>query len=54
MSNKPTATAVAEKVQSKGGADLVQYLDSQGQVVFWINADGVLRVNATAAQGAVQ
>jgi len=33
MSNKPAATAVAEKFQSKDGSDLVQYLNSQGQVV---------------------
>jgi hypothetical protein len=33
MGNKPTATAVAGKFQSKDGSDLVQYLDSQGQVV---------------------
>jgi hypothetical protein len=53
MSKKPTATAVAGKFQSKDGSDLVQYLNSQGQVVLWINADGVLRINTTAAQGAV-
>jgi hypothetical protein len=33
MGNKPTATAVAGKFQSKDGSDSVQYLDSQGQVV---------------------
>src|ERR1700722_11918894 len=52
--NKPTATAVAGKFQSKDGSDLAQYLNSQGQVVLWINADGVLRLSTTAAQGAVQ
>jgi hypothetical protein len=54
MGNEPTATAVAGKFQSKDGSDLVQYLNSQGQVVLWINADGVLRISTTAAQGAVQ
>jgi hypothetical protein len=53
MSKKPTATAVAGKFQSKDGSDLVQYLNSQGQVL-WVDADGVLRINTTAAQGAVQ
>jgi hypothetical protein len=53
MSKKPTATAVAGKFQSKDGSDLVQYLNSQGQVVLWVDADGVLRINTTAAQGAV-
>ena len=52
--NKPTATAVAGKFQSKDGSDLVQYLNSQGQVVLWVDADGVLRINTTAAQGAIQ
>ncbi len=51
MSNTPTATAVAGKFQSKDGSDLVQYLNSQGQVVLWIDADGVLRINTTAMQG---
>jgi hypothetical protein len=32
----------------------VQYLNSQGQVVLWVDADGVLRTNTTAAQGAVE
>jgi hypothetical protein len=45
--NKPTATAVAGKFQSKDGSDLVQYLNSQGQVVLWVDADGVLRINTT-------
>jgi hypothetical protein len=53
MSNKPTATAVSGKFQSKDGSDLVQYLNSRGQVVLWVDADGVLRINTTAAQGAV-
>jgi hypothetical protein len=53
MSNTPTATAVAGKFQSKDGSDLVQYLNSQGQVVFWVDADGVLRISTTAASGAV-
>jgi hypothetical protein len=53
MSNTPTATAVAGKFQSKDGSDLVQYLNSAGQVVPWVDADGVLRINTTAAQGAV-
>lgn len=32
----------------------MEYLNSQSQVVLWIDADGVLRINTTAAQGAVQ
>jgi hypothetical protein len=52
--NKPTATTVAGKFQSKGGSDLVQYLNSQGQVVLWVDADGVLRISTTASEGAVQ
>ena len=31
----------------------MEYLNSQSQVVLWIDADGVLRINTTAAQGAV-
>jgi hypothetical protein len=54
MGNKPTATAVAGEFQSKDGSDLVQYLNSQGQVVLWVDADGVLRIRTTASQGAVQ
>ena len=50
MSKTPTNTAVAGKFQSKDGSDLVQYLNSEGQVVLWIDADGVLRINTTAAQ----
>jgi hypothetical protein len=53
MSKIPTATAVAGRFQSKDGSDLVQYLNSKGQVVLWVDADGVLRINTTAAQGAV-
>ena len=53
MSNKPTATAVAGKISKQDGSDLVQYLNSQGQVVLWIDADGVLRINTTAALGSV-
>jgi hypothetical protein len=43
----------AGKFQSNDGSDLVQYLNSEGQVVLWVDADGVLRINTTAAQGAV-
>ena len=53
MGNTPTATAVSGKFQSKDGSDLVQYLNSKGQIVLWIDADGVLRINTTSAQGAV-
>ncbi len=51
MSKTPTPTAVAGKFQSKDGSDLVQYLNSQGQVVLWIDADGVLRISTSAMQG---
>ena len=54
MSNTPTATAVSDKFQRKDDSDLVQNLNSQGQVVLWISADGVLRVNTKAALGKVQ
>jgi len=35
------------------GSFLVQYLNSQGQVVLWVDADGVLRIKTIDAQGAV-
>lgn len=44
MADTPTVTAVAGKFQSKDGSDLVQYLNSQGQVVLWIDCDGVLHI----------
>ncbi len=53
MSNTPTQTAVAGKFQSKDGSDLVQYLNSSGQVVLWVDADGVLRLSTTAMNGAI-
>jgi hypothetical protein len=50
MGNVPTQNAVAGKFQSKGGDDLVQYLNSAGQVVLWVDADGCLHVVSTAMQ----
>jgi hypothetical protein len=49
MGDTPTQNAVAGKFQSKDGSDLVQYLNSQGKVVLWIDADGVLRISTTAS-----
>ena len=51
MSKIPTATAVAGKFQSKDGSDLVQYLNSLGQVVLWVDSDGVLHIVSSAMQG---
>ena len=50
MGDTPTQNAVAGKFQSRGGDDLVQYLNSEGQVVLWIDADGVLHIVTTAMQ----
>ena len=54
MPNTPTATAVAGKFQSKDGNDLVQYLNSLGKVVLWVDKDGVLWISTTAGGVAVQ
>jgi hypothetical protein len=50
MGATPTQNAVAGKFQSKGGDDLVQYLNAQGQVVLWVDSDGVLHIVTTAMQ----
>ena len=50
MGNTPTPTAVAGKFQSKDGSDLVQYLNAAGQVVLWVDSDGVLHIVTTAMQ----
>jgi hypothetical protein len=50
MGATPTQNAVAGKFQSRGGDDLVQYLNSEGQVVLWVDCDGVLHVVTTAMQ----
>jgi hypothetical protein len=42
MSNTPTRTAVAGRFQSKTGEDLIQFVDSAGNVVVWIDCNGVL------------
>jgi hypothetical protein len=48
MSNTPTRTAVAGRFQSKTGEDLIQYVDTDGNVVVWIDCNGVLYVNSSA------
>jgi hypothetical protein len=48
MSNKPTRTAVAGRFQSKTGEDLIQFVDKDGNVVVWIDCNGVLYVNSSA------
>ena len=48
MSNTPTRTAVAGGFQSKTGEDLIQFVDSDGNVVLWIDCNGVLYVNSSA------
>lgn len=48
MSDKPTNTAVAGKFQSKDGSDLVQYLNTDGKVVLWVDCNGVLWQSTTA------
>jgi hypothetical protein len=48
MSNTPTRTAVAGRFQSKTGEDLIQFVDSDGNVVVWIDCNGVLYVNSSA------
>jgi hypothetical protein len=42
---RPTQNAVAGKFQSTNGDDLVQYLNPEGQVVFWIDATGAMFFN---------
>lgn len=54
MPSTPTNTAVAGKFQSKDGSDLVQYLNSQGKVVLWVDKDGVLWISTTAGGVMVQ
>jgi hypothetical protein len=48
MSNAPTRTAVAGRFQSKTGEDLIQFVDSDGNVVVWIDCNGVLYINSSA------
>jgi hypothetical protein len=53
MGDTPTNTAVAGRFQSKDGSDLVQYLNSQGKVVLWVDSDGVLHISTTASGDSV-
>jgi len=53
MSCTPTKTAVGGKFQSKDGADLMQWLNTEGKVVIWIDCNGVLWQSTTAAGSAV-
>ena len=48
MSNTPTRTAVAGRLQSKTGEDLIQFVDSDGNVVVWIDCNGVFYINSSA------
>jgi hypothetical protein len=48
MSTTPTRTAVAGRFQSKTGEDLIQFVDSDGNVVVWIDCNGVLYINSSA------
>jgi hypothetical protein len=47
MSNTPTRTAVAGRFQSKTGEDLIQFVED-GNVVVWIDCNGVLYINSSA------
>ncbi len=49
MSDKPTNSAAGGKFQSKDGSDLMQFLNTEGKVVMWIDCNGVLWQSTTAS-----
>jgi hypothetical protein len=48
MSCTPTKTAVGGKFQSTDGSDLMQWLNTAGKVVAWIDCNGVFWQSTTA------
>ncbi len=51
MGDTPTKTASAGTFKSMGGEDLIQFINREGNVVLWIDCDGVLHIVTTAMQG---
>jgi len=43
MAATPTKQAVAGKYISKSGEDLIHLLDTSGNVLFWVDAEGYLQ-----------